>query len=343
MRWNCWTWSWRARNWKTERSVALAPGQHQGQHQEPLELGRKVGDDGLGVGAQGAVGDQAELHLAGIGQDADAQADVTGLRHPEHHPLDLGAAEAQRLGWAGHIGHHRRGLLGEDVQHCVLHRLDQQARHRQQTEGHDGLEAALQVPHARAHGVEPLDRIGNADRQHQRHEPEAVAQLVGLLQRPQVHRHHGADLLARRVLALLQQIAADGAGHAAQQHIVDRGMKRLAHGLDGIELQAVVPGHALVRAGLALEPRRRVVGHQGKGGDVADRLVAHARHVQGAVHRVTGTGRVHPGVHRLGHAGTGHADSLDRHIAGRTQEGVGQPVLVVARLLLALPMYSALI
>jgi len=64
--------------------------------------------------------------------------------------------------------------------------------------GRRGGAAARRRGRALAHRVDPLHRVVDADGQHQRRQAEAVAQLPGLLQRPQVHRHHRADLVARR-------------------------------------------------------------------------------------------------------------------------------------------------
>ena len=48
----------------------LGPGQHQRHQQQLVELRLEALDDRLRVGAQLRVGDQAELHAAGIAQDA---------------------------------------------------------------------------------------------------------------------------------------------------------------------------------------------------------------------------------------------------------------------------------
>ena len=93
------------------RTRRLLDPQHQRHQQQLLELGRESVDHPLRVRAQALVGDEAELHAAGVGQDAHADADVARRRDPEHRLAQRRAAELQRLGRAGDVGHHRGGLL----------------------------------------------------------------------------------------------------------------------------------------------------------------------------------------------------------------------------------------
>ena len=62
-----------------------------------LELLLEARRDLVRVGHALVVRDQSELHLAGIREDAEPEADVARLRHPEDQPLDAPAGEVQRL------------------------------------------------------------------------------------------------------------------------------------------------------------------------------------------------------------------------------------------------------
>jgi hypothetical protein len=146
-------------------------------------------------------------------------------------------------------------FLANRPSHGVLHRLDEQPRHRQHGEGQQRLVAALELGHARRTAYTrstgfsmPIGSTSGA-------RPKRLPSLPGLFQRAQVDRHHGADLLARGVVAAVAQVLADGAGHAGQQHVVDRAVQRLADDLHRVQRQRLVPGHDLAAHRLALEPR----------------------------------------------------------------------------------------
>ena len=132
-----------------------------------------------GSGHSFCVGDQAELHAAAVGQDAHAHADVARGRHPEH-----GLAQRRRRrSFSGCAG---PGTLVITAVAFLANRpssasctgLISRPGHRQHRERQQRLVAALQLVHARAHRVDPLDRVVDADRQHQRRQAEAVAELA---------------------------------------------------------------------------------------------------------------------------------------------------------------------
>jgi hypothetical protein len=70
--------------------------QHRDDQHQLVEFGLEGVDQLLRHRAQPAVGDDTELHAAGIRQDRHAQADVARLRNPEHHPRQLPAGERVR-------------------------------------------------------------------------------------------------------------------------------------------------------------------------------------------------------------------------------------------------------
>src|SRR5438309_8253361 len=63
---------------------------------EGFELLFEAVDDPLRVGHQALIGGHTQHHAAGVAEDADAQAEVTGLRDPEHHVVQPAAGEVQR-------------------------------------------------------------------------------------------------------------------------------------------------------------------------------------------------------------------------------------------------------
>ena len=136
-----------------------------------------------GSGHSVAVRHHPKLHTATVAQYRHPQPHRAALRHPKQGFLDRGAANFELLTRAGHIGHHGRGLLGKQIQHGILRRLDEQPRHRQQAKGQQRLHAALEPPHTAAHFVNPLDGVFHSNRQHQRRQAKLVAQLVGMLNR----------------------------------------------------------------------------------------------------------------------------------------------------------------
>jgi hypothetical protein len=79
------------------RVVEPVPGLEQEQPEELVELVGKAADDLLGIVDHVLVGDQSELHSAVVGEDADAHADVAGLRYPDHLLVDPAAGEVAGL------------------------------------------------------------------------------------------------------------------------------------------------------------------------------------------------------------------------------------------------------
>ena len=275
------------------------------------------------VGAQGAVGNHAKLHAAAVAEDGHAQAYVTGLRHPEHVLLNRRAAKLELVARAGHIGHHRCGLLAKQTEHGVLRGLNQQARHRQQTKRQQGLVAALHLGHAAAHFVHALNWIGHANGKHQRSQAKAVAQFVSLVQRTQIHWHHGADFFARGVVAMAFEVFAQGTGHTTEQHVIDRAIERFAHGPHFVQRNRRAPGHPLGGAGFALQTGGRVVGHQGQRGQIAHQLHAQLGHVQRTRDAMAW---VTQHVQGFGSAVARCAQGLDRQVGKGLEQGVGNPI-----------------
>ena len=74
-----------------------------------------------------------------------------------------------------------------------------------------------------------------------------------MLQRPQVHRHGGADGDAIELLAAFDHVAAQGARGRGQQDVVDRAAQGPADRLHFFQRQRFGPGHALADAKAALE------------------------------------------------------------------------------------------
>ena len=142
-----------------------------------LELLGKAADHRLRVRGQRGVGDEAELHLAGVGEDRHAHADVAGLRHPEERLLERAAGDRQRLGRARHVGHHRGRAAEQEVEQLVLHDFRQIAERGEQAERDRRLVGRLQLEHALAHRHQPLERVLDADRQQDRDDAETVAEL----------------------------------------------------------------------------------------------------------------------------------------------------------------------
>ena len=209
-----------------------------------------------------------------------------------------------------------------------MRRLDQQPRHGEQAECHQRLHAALELAHAPAHFINPLHRIVQADRQHHGCQAETVAQLVGLLDRAQVDRHHGANLLAADVIAKGLQVSTNCTGNTTQQHVVDRAVQGLAHSLDFIQRNRIAPRHAFAQARDALETCWRVVGHQRQRGRVAHHPVGHARQIHRTrkpfFHALL---RLHQHVDGAGRAAAGTVDRLHCHVGQWFDQGVGDPVL----------------
>ena len=85
------------------------------------------------------------------------------------------------------------------------------------------------------------------------HGRHAVAEVAALHVGAHAHRDHGLQLEAVGDLAAAAQVAAEGAGHGGQHHVVDRAAERVLDGLDVAQLGAH-PGEA------AVGPDGRVVG-----------------------------------------------------------------------------------
>src|SRR5437879_12204767 len=82
---------------------------------EGFELLFEAVDDPLRVGDQALIGGHTQHHAAGVAEDADAQAEVTGLRDPEHHVVQPAAGEVQRFPWTGYVGQDGGGLDAEET------------------------------------------------------------------------------------------------------------------------------------------------------------------------------------------------------------------------------------
>jgi hypothetical protein len=168
------------------------PGQHQRHHQQLLELRLEAVDDLLRVGHS----------FASVISPNCTPPPYDRMLTPTPMWPDCGtqnivcrSVEPQNASpWpARHVRHDRGRLPCEHVQQRILRRLDEQPRHRQHREGEQRLIAALQLGHALALRRTRARPIRDADREHERHEAEAVAELPGLVQRAQVDRHHGAE------------------------------------------------------------------------------------------------------------------------------------------------------
>ena len=72
-------------------------GQQKNQPEQLLELGSQAVDDVLWIVDHALVGDQSELHLPVVREDADPHANIAGLRHPDHLLVDSLAGEITRL------------------------------------------------------------------------------------------------------------------------------------------------------------------------------------------------------------------------------------------------------
>src|SRR5712692_1742963 len=79
-----------------------------------LELVLEVLHDPLGVGDQLGVGGYAQHDAARVAEDADPEAEVPGLRDPEHHLVDPAAGQVQRLTRTRDVCEHRGRLAAEE-------------------------------------------------------------------------------------------------------------------------------------------------------------------------------------------------------------------------------------
>ena len=177
------------------------------------------------------------------------------------------------------------------------------------------------------HLIHTLYGVLDTNGQHHRRQAKPVAQLVSLLNRAQVHGHHGANLLAPDVVTMRLQIFANGPGHAAQQHIIDGAIQRLAHGFHLFQRNGLAPRHTLGGAGYAFQPRGGVIGHQRQGSRVAECLVGHPGQIEG-----TGQALFHPFLRlrqhfqRIGRSAASRVQSPDGNVGERLDQGIGQPV-----------------
>jgi hypothetical protein len=110
----------------------------------------------------------------------------------------------------GHVGHDRGRLLAEEAEDDVLQRLGELAGDREHGESEQRLVARLERVHARAHRVDAGHRVGDADRQHQRRQAEAVAELPGLVESAAGSPAPSRGSPCLRVVALHAQPVADG-------------------------------------------------------------------------------------------------------------------------------------
>jgi hypothetical protein len=219
------------------------------------------------------------------------------------------ASHVERLLRAGHIGHHRRGLVGEDVEGDVLHELRRQPGGGQHAERDHRLVGALQRCHPPPDLEDPLEGVVHEYRQQQGDQAEAVAELALVGPGAHVHRHHGAHFDALDGVALFDQVGAQRAGHGGEQQVVHRTAKGLAHRLDFVERHRFGPRHGLGAAGLALVAGLRVGGHDEQIGQFR----RHPRALAAVVEDLAGMGQqfevLQPGLgaeidgadHALGH------------------------------------------
>jgi hypothetical protein len=133
------------------RRIQRLPIHHQHGQQHLLEFGGEQRRDGLRIGHEMAVGDQAELDVVVVAQDRDADADVARLRHPEHTLIEARPGQIQGLLRAGHIGHHGAGLGGQEVEKLLLDDLRRETDGGQDAERQRRLIRALEFVHAASH------------------------------------------------------------------------------------------------------------------------------------------------------------------------------------------------
>ena len=317
----------------------------QGAGDDFLELGGKQRGDVLRVGDEVAVGDQAELHRVVVAEDGHADADVARLRHPEHHLVQQLARQVQRLGGAGHVGHHRAGLAGQHVQEGLLQGLGQQAGGAQQHQGQRRLVTAAQLQHALAQQLQPGEGVGFVQRQQQRDQAEAVAQPALVVTAAQVDRHHRTQLHLFQRVAAAGQVLAQGTGHRVEQQVVDRAAQRLADGLHLGQWNRLAPGHPFVAAGAALEPGGAVRRHRQQPGQ----LIGKTGGMPAQRHQPVRLGQRHLGLlpetftqphgcvgglgERVEQRGPGVGVPVRRRVGGAPGVGVCVCVCVFARLI----------
>src|SRR5436190_23888751 len=83
------------RDCRIELAVAW-PRAHQRRQHKLLEFRAEPRHQPLRIGTEAAIRYDAKLHVVVVGDDGNAHADVTGLRHPEHEALDATAGEKER-------------------------------------------------------------------------------------------------------------------------------------------------------------------------------------------------------------------------------------------------------
>ena len=180
----------------------------------------------------------------------------------------------------GHVGHHRGRLLREQAEHRVLHRLDQQAGDRQHARTRA---AAGSCPSARSCARAPRRRARSGSRCRSA-APAAPGRSGCRAARP---RRAGAGSPApsrgspcpsgrRPGRAGSWPIAP--ATQASSTSLIEQS-SALPIALTASSGIGSLQATRLLAARLALEPRRRVVGHQRQRGDVAQHLAADARHL----------------------------------------------------------------
>ncbi len=143
----------------------------------------------------------------------------------------------------------------------------------------DRVHAPLDLGDAE-HGILDVERQGEHD------EAEAVAELLRqrLVERTQVERDEGVDLVGARALCV--GVVGDGARHGGDEHVVDRRAERLRGALDAPQRDRLRPGDAVRGVLLAADGAAGVPGGQqqlAEGLHVADGVAqGRARMLRGA-------------------------------------------------------------
>ena len=207
-----------------------------------------------------------------------------------------------------------------------MRRFDEQTRHRQQAKGQQWLHAALEALHAGTYRVHPLDRVVDAHRQHQRHQPEAVTHFPGFIQWAQVDRHHGTDFFVGCALTSFGQVAANGTGHGTQQHVIHRATQCFAHSLDFIQRDRRAPGNRFLGRWPTFQARARVIVHEGQRRQIGHQLATHPRcgkcGVQGGFESLHGVAH---SLHGTGDPVASGIQGFDGQLRQGAHQTVGQP------------------
>ena len=213
-----------------------------------------------------------------------------------------------------------------------MRRFDQQPGYRQQTKRQHRLHAAFHLAHAQTHLVHALHRVLHTNGQNHGRQAKAVAQFVGLLNRAQVHRHHGPDFLACNLITERLEVFTNGASHATQQDIVDGTVQGPSDGLHFCQWNRLTPRHPFARTGNAFEAGGGVIGHERQRGTVTNHLVRQpgqfdrtAQTLFDALFNAFFRLAHHP--HDAGGPVTRRTECFHRHLRQRLDQRVQNPVL----------------